>query len=203
MCTYPILINIQQLSKKTKDDEIKELKDKTEKYDHEIILNFLQIGNGYYEKKYKILNKKKVLVIIIENVLGSGSTITTCTMSLINASIGIVLTSSTALFTSIAILITNEYISKLKIRSTNLRDWINVITLPYKRTLKTCMADKKVDEKEALDLRKIQNHYRDKRKETMKNISFRFETIFADKISKDSIPLEQIDKLNNFLAKII
>ena len=50
-------------------------------------------------------------------------------MSLVNPSIGIVLTSSTALLTSIAILITNEYTSKLKISYTKLRYWINVITL--------------------------------------------------------------------------
>ena len=75
------------------------------------------------------MNEKKVLLIITEILLGSGSAISTSTKSLINPSIGIVLTSSTALLTSIAILITNEYISKLKITYTKLRDWINVITL--------------------------------------------------------------------------
>ena len=45
-------------------------------------------------------------------LIGSGSAIGTPTMSLINPSIGIVLNSSTALLTSIAILITNEYMSK-------------------------------------------------------------------------------------------
>ena len=46
--------------------------------------------------------------------LGSGSTIYASTMSLISSSAGIVLTSSTPLITSVAILITNEYISKIK-----------------------------------------------------------------------------------------
>ena len=45
-------------------------------------------------------------------------------MSLINPSIGIVSNSSTALLTSIAILIKKEYISKLKLRYTKLRNWI-------------------------------------------------------------------------------
>ena len=63
---------------------------------------------------------KRVLLITTEILRGSGSAIGTSTMSLINPSIGIVLTSSTALLTSIAILMTNEYISKLKLRYTKL-----------------------------------------------------------------------------------
>ena len=68
-------------------------------------------------------------------------------MSLINPSIGIVMISSTALLTSIVILITNEYIKKLKIRYTKLRDCMKVITLPYEKTLKTSMIDLKNREK--------------------------------------------------------
>ena len=64
-------------------------------------------------------------------------------MALINPGAGIIISSSTALLTSLAILITNEYISELKIRYTKLRDWINVITLLYKKTLKESMIDKK------------------------------------------------------------
>ena len=59
---------------------------------------------------------KKVLLFITEILIGSGSAISTSTMSLINASIGLVLASSTALLTFIAILNTNEYISKIKLR---------------------------------------------------------------------------------------
>ena len=124
-------------------------------------------------------------------------------MSILNPSIGIGLISSTALLISIAILITNENISKLKIRSTKLRDWNNVITLRYEKTFKTCMDDKEIDEKEALELKKICNHYLDMRQKIMKNSSFRFEDIFGDKISKIYIPPEQTNKLKNFLAKIL
>ena len=94
-------------------------------------------------------------------------------MGLINPSAGIINSSSTALLTSIAILITNEYISKLKIRYTKLRDWINVITLLYEKTLETSMVDQKIDEKAAEELKKVYNHYHDKRKEIMKNTSRR------------------------------
>ena len=88
----------------------------------------------------------------------SGSAISTSPMSLINPSIGIVLNSSTAILTSLAILITNEYISKLKLRYTKLRDWINFITILYEKTLNQSMIDKNMDEKEAQELKKIYNH---------------------------------------------
>ena len=64
-------------------------------------------------------------------------------MGLINPSAGIIASSSTAFLTSNAILITNEFIAKLKIIYTKLRDWINVITLLYEKTLKQSMVDKK------------------------------------------------------------
>ena len=85
-------------------------------------------------------------------------------MSLIKPGAGIIISSSTALLTSIAILITNENISKLKIRYTKLRDWIKFITILYEKTLNQSMVDKKIDEKEALKLKKIYNHYLDKKK---------------------------------------
>ena len=124
-------------------------------------------------------------------------------MSLINPSIGVVLTSSSALLTTVAILVTNEYISKLKIRYTKIRDWVNVVTLLYKKTLKQSMIDKKIDPKEADHLKQIYNHYVDKKSEIMKNTSFKVEDVFGDVISKDSISPEQITKLNNFLAKVM
>ena len=91
----------------------------------------------------------------------------------------------------------------MKIRYTKLRDWINVITLLYEKTLKQSMVDKKIDEKEAQELKKIYNHYIDKRSEIMKNTSFKVEDVFSDVISKDNFSQEQIFKLNNFLAKIM
>ena len=129
---YPNLNNEAQLLKiKTKNDEVRELKYKTELYDYGNILQALKDDNEKYKKKYNSLKKEKILLIVTETIVGSGSTIGTSTMSLINLSIGVVLTSSTSLITSLAIPITNEYISKLKIRYTKLRDWINFITFLY------------------------------------------------------------------------
>ena len=203
MTTYPNLNNEPELLKiKTQADEIKNLKYQTEKHDHENILKFLKVDNEYYKKKYKNLNKKKVLLILTEILIGSVSAVGSSSMALINPSAGIVISSSTALLTSIAILITNEYISKLKIRYTKLRDWIHVITLLYEKALKQSMVDKKIDEREAQELKKIYNHYIDKRSEIMKNSSFKVEDVFGDVISKDTISTEQITKSNNFCKKM-
>ena len=204
MSTYPDLKSDPELLRiKTQADEIKNLKYQTEKHDYENIIKSLKTDNEYYKKKYKNLNKKKILLIITEILVGSASAVGSSTMGLINPGAGIIISSSTALLPSIAILITNEYISKLKIRYTKLRDWINVITLLYEKTLKQSMVDKKIDEKEAQKLRKIYNHYIDKRSEIMKNTQFEVEHVFADVISKDNFSQEQITKLINFLAKMM
>ena len=155
------------------------------------------------EKIYKSLNKKKVLLFITEFLVGGGSAFGSSAMSLTNPGAGIIISSSTPLLTSIAILTTNEYISKLKIRYTKLRDWMNVITLLYEKTMKESMIDKKIDQKEAEQLKMIYNHYIDKRKVIVKNTSFKVEDVFGDVISKDSISPEQITKPNNFSAKIM
>ena len=65
------------------------------------------------------------------------------------------------------------------------------------------MVDKKIDEKEAQQLKKIYNPYLDKQNEFMISTKFRVEDIFVDVISKDSISPEQLTKPNNFLAKIM
>ena len=204
MTNYLDLKNEPELLKtKMRDHEIKNIKYQTEKHDHENILKSLKIDNEYYRKKYKRLNKKKILLIITEILIGSGSTITTSTLGLINPGAGFIISSSTALLTSIAILITNEYISKIKIRCTKLRDWNNVVTLLYEKTLKQSIVDNKIDEKEALELKMIYNQYPDKRKEIMKNTQFEVEDVFGDVISKYNFSQEQITKLNIFLAKIM
>ena len=65
------------------------------------------------------------------------------------------------------------------------------------------MVDKKIDQKEAEELKKIYNHYIDKRSEIMENTTFKVEDVFSDIINKDNFSQEQITKLNNFLAKIM
>ena len=72
-----------------------------------------------------------------------------------------------------------------------------------KNTFKESMIDKKINQKEADQLKQIFNHYVDKRSEIMKNTQFKVEDIFTNVISKDTISTEQITKLNNFLAKMM
>ena len=204
MTTYPDLKNEPELLKiKTRDDEIKNLKYQQEKHDHENILKSLEADNKKYKKNYKLLHKKKVLLFITEILVGSALAVGSSAMGLINPGAGIVISSSTALLTSIAILIANDDISKLKIRYTKLKDWISGITLLYDKTLKQSMIDKKIDEKETQELKKIYNHYIDKKSEIMRNTSFKVEDIFGYVFSKDSILPEQIIKLENFLTKIM
>ena len=113
---YPNINNDPEVLKiETRDDESKNLKYQTEKHDFDNILKSLKSDNEKYKKKNKSLNKKKILLIITEKLVGTGSAVGSSTMSLINPGAGIFISSSTALLTSIAILITNEYISNLKI----------------------------------------------------------------------------------------
>ena len=69
--------------------------------------------------------------------VGSGLTISRL------APVGIMCASSISFLSSISTIITNEFFSKLKIRYTKLRDWINFITLLYEKTLNRSMIDKK------------------------------------------------------------
>ena len=71
MSTYPNLKNEPGLLKiETTDDEIKNLKYQTEKHDHQKILKSLKIDKECCKKKYKSLNKKKILLIITESLIG-------------------------------------------------------------------------------------------------------------------------------------
>ena len=75
--------------------------------------------------------------------------------------------------------------------------------LLYEKTLKQSMVGKKNPEKEAEELKKIYNHYIDKRKEFTIKTSFKVGDVFGGVISKDNFRREQIKKLNKFLAKIM
>ena len=65
------------------------------------------------------------------------------------------------------------------------------------------MLDRKIDQKETLEMKKISNHYIDKRKEFMDTTKFKVEDIFGDVISQYSISPEQVTNLNKFLARIL
>ena len=109
------------------------------------VLKYLKIDDEFYKKKYKSLNRKKVLLITTETLLGSASTIGSLMMGSIIPDAGIIISSSTALLTSIAILKTNWYNSKLKKRYTKSRVWFKVITMLYEKTLKQSVVVEKIE----------------------------------------------------------
>ena len=100
---------------------------------------------------------------------------------------GFLITSSTALLTSIAILITNENISKLKIRYTKFKVWINVITVLNEKTSKQPMTHKKTDKKEADKLKNICNLFLAKITEIMTIMQCRAENFAGVVIGKVNI----------------
>ena len=69
----------------------------------------------------------EILIGGVELGVGSGLTISGL------APVGIMCAGSVSFLSSVSTLITNEYISKLKIRYTKIRDWINVIKLFMRR----------------------------------------------------------------------
>ena len=71
-----------------------------------------------------------------------------------NLKFGFPIASTFALITWIATLFAKEFISKLKVRYTKLRDWIIVISVFYEKRLKKSMADQKIDDEEAQNLKK-------------------------------------------------
>ena len=73
---------------KTTDDELKDLRYKTEKQDQEKNLNSLEVDNEYHKKKYRSLNKENVLSIITEMLFGSASTFSSSTMGSIKPGAG-------------------------------------------------------------------------------------------------------------------
>ena len=105
--TDPILTNIDPKLFKIKNDEIEELKSKTEKDVCENFLKALKWDNDYC-RKYKSLNKK---MNISENLIGSSLIIFFCIKS-VNPNIGILTASSCALTSRILFVITNEFVWK-------------------------------------------------------------------------------------------
>ena len=177
MSTYPILnIEPELFRTKTKDDEIKDVRYRTEKHDHENLLKSLKYDNECDKKKYKSLHKKKVLMIASEILIGSvglgvGSGLTISGL----APVGIMCANSITFFSSISTLTTDEFFSKLKMEYTKLSDSINVITLFFENTFKQSMVDEKIDGKEAHELNKSYDHYLVKRKVIMENTQFKVE----------------------------
>ena len=88
-----------------------------------------------------------MLLNITGILIGSASTISSLTMGLINPAADNIISSSTAILSSTAMLITNEYISKFKKTYTKLKNWINVKLLLDEKSLEASMVVKKMMKK--------------------------------------------------------
>ena len=62
---------------------------------------------------------------------------------------------------------------------------------------------KKIDDKEALELKKICNHYLDQRKGEIKKTHFKLEDVSGDILNKDFVSPEQNTKLKTFSTRML
>ena len=144
------------------------------------------------------MNERKLLIFFSNLFLGGASAITKSTLAKLNPSAGFIISNSRAPSTSLAILITNEDISKLKKRFVILRYWINYITIRYKKILKQTKVDIKYDEERDFQLKRLYFHYLVKRSDTMKKNQFKVKDVFGNIIGKNEISQDQINKLSFF-----
>ena len=86
-------------------------------------------------------------------------------------------------------------------RYTKLLDWISVIILLYEMALKQSMVDEKLDEKKAMELKKIYNYYLDKRSEIMNSTQFKVEQVIGRIVDEDRLSPKQKTGINNFRPK--
>ena len=113
MSGNPNMNNDPEFSKiKTRDDHLKKLHYKTEKHDYENILKSLGTDCDFHKKKYKNLNKKKIIMIVSEFLIGiSGLTVGSGFSISGLAPVGLVIVGSISFLSSTSTLITNEYFS--------------------------------------------------------------------------------------------
>ena len=69
--------------------------------------------------------------------------------------------------------------------------------------MKQSVVDKKIDDKETQELKKLENHYLDKRTDFLKKPQIKVEDVRGVNLKIYSVSPEQITKLNNFLAEMM
>ena len=120
---------------------------------------------------------------------------------MLNPSVAIIATSTTASFTSITILTTNEDFSKQKLRYNKRRELIKVISLFHEKSLKQTMVEIENNDQEAQEFKKIYSFSLDKKTDVKKITEFKVEDVFGGIANKESISPEEINTINRYLAK--
>ena len=183
--------------------ELQDLKYNYLKLNYDGVVKKLIDDEEKFKKKYKSLNTKKGISIvagIISGILGVSSGIT-LTATGVGAIAGVPIIASSGLLISIAVTVINEYISKLKERYLRLRTFVNKIRVDYEKVLKKSLADKVIDEKEGLELKKIYDFYLNNQKKIMKETKVSVDDIFGSMV-ENVISNEQLQKLSSFLANV-
>ena len=196
-------IEADLISVRKKDNDIRDLQYNYLKINYEGIIKKLIDDEEKFKKKYKALNTKKGISIIagiISGILGVSSGIT-LTATGVGAIAGVPVIATSGLLISIAVTAINEYISKIKERYIRLRTFVNKIRVDYEKVLKKSMADKVIDEKEGLELKKIFEFYLNNQKKIMSETKVSVEDIFGNMV-ENVISNEQLQKLSSFLAKM-
>ena len=156
--SYPKINNDPELLKvKTRDDEMKDMKYKTEKYDHENIIKSLKIDKDHSNQNYSKRKKKKIFITTLKRLTSASGLAVgrSLTVTGVGASIGVPVAGCTSILPSVATLFTNEYFSKFKLRYTKLKDWIKMVAILKEKTLNKSMIGRRVDGKNVRNLKKI------------------------------------------------
>ena len=120
-------------------------------------------------------------------LFGSSSTTVCSTLSIVNPNIGIPIASSSALITSIAVFITKNFLSKLKIRITILKDcFLKNLSYMEKHYINRWWIEKTI-EKAAFKMKRIHSHYLDKPADIIKNIQLQLGKPFDNFVNIDSL----------------
>ena len=88
---------------------------------------------------------KKFYITVLESLTGvCGLSVGTfVSAARVGSTVGVPIVSRSASIASVAGLISNEQCSKPELRYPKLKDWINVITILYDKTLNVSMVDQK------------------------------------------------------------
>ena len=195
-------IEADLISVRKKDNDIRDLQYNYLKINYEGVIKKL-IDEEKFKKKNKALNTKKgvsIIAGIISGILGVSSGIT-LTATGVGAIAGVPVIATSGLLISITVTVINEYISKLKERYIRLRTFVDKIRVDYEKVLKKSMADKVIDEKEGLELKKIYEFYLNNQKKIMSETKVSVEDIFGNMVENVSSN-EQLQKLSSFLANV-
>ena len=118
-------------------------------------MKFLKISKDYCKKVQKP-KQKQSLPDCNRTLLRGIDLRDACVLinSRLGSNVGIKLAAATSFIANIAVLITSEFCSIVKMRYTKLPIWIKLTTMVYEKLLNKSMIDNRIDEREGGELKK-------------------------------------------------